>query len=43
MPAMPDGAEEGNLRGLYRCLPAATEQTHQVRLLASGTAMLAAR
>jgi pyruvate dehydrogenase E1 component len=43
MPAMPDGAEEGILRGLYRCLPAATERTHQVQLLASGTAMLAAR
>jgi pyruvate dehydrogenase E1 component len=43
MPAMPDGAEEGILRGLYRCLPAAAERTHQVQLLASGTAMLAAR
>ena len=42
MPAMPDGAEEGIVRGLYRCRPAAAERTHRVQLLASGTAMLAA-
>ena len=42
MPAMPDGAEEGILRGLYRCRPARAGRTHRVQILASGTAMLAA-
>ena len=42
MPAMPDGVEDGILRGLYRYRPAAAERTHRVQILASGTAMLAA-
>jgi pyruvate dehydrogenase E1 component len=42
MPAMPDGAEDGILRGLYRYRPAAAERTRRVQILASGTAMLAA-
>jgi pyruvate dehydrogenase E1 component len=42
MPAMPDGAEEGILRGLYRFRPAGQERAHRVQILASGTAMLAA-
>jgi pyruvate dehydrogenase E1 component len=42
MPAMPAGAEEGIVRGLYRCRPAVIERTHRVQILASGTAMLAA-
>jgi pyruvate dehydrogenase E1 component len=42
MPAMPDGAEEGIVRGLYRCRPAGAERSHRVQILASGTAMPAA-
>ena len=42
MPAMPDGVEEGILRGLYRYRPAAADRTNHVQILASGTAMLAA-
>jgi pyruvate dehydrogenase E1 component len=42
MPAMPAGAEEGIVRGLYRCRPPDEERTHRVQILASGTAMLAA-
>jgi pyruvate dehydrogenase E1 component len=42
MPAMPDGAQEGILRGLYRCQPAVNERTHRAQILGSGTAMLAA-
>jgi pyruvate dehydrogenase E1 component len=43
MPAMPEGCREGILRGLYRYLPAPDgEHTHRARILASGTAMLAA-
>ncbi len=42
MPAMPDGVEDGILRGLYRFRPAPAGRTHQVQILASGTAMLAA-
>ncbi len=43
MPAMPEGCREGILRGLYRYLPAPEgERTHRARILASGTAMLAA-
>jgi pyruvate dehydrogenase E1 component len=41
-PAMPDGVEEGILAGLYRYQEAPTERTHRARILASGTAMLAA-
>jgi pyruvate dehydrogenase E1 component len=44
MPAMPEGSEEGILRGLYRHLPAPEgDATYRARILASGTAMLAAR
>jgi pyruvate dehydrogenase E1 component len=53
MPAMPQGAKDGILRGLYRYLPAPepggagvspgkSEFAHRARILASGTAMLAA-
>ena len=42
MPAMPDGAKDGILRGLYRYKPAPGNLTNRVRILASGTAMLAA-
>ena len=36
MPAMPDGAREGILRGLYRLRPAREPRTHRAQLLASG-------
>ncbi len=42
MPPMPEGAEEGILRGLYRFRPATEERTHPLQLFASGTAMQAA-
>jgi pyruvate dehydrogenase E1 component len=45
MPAMPDGVEEGIVRGLYRFRPAPTDAHDGARpaqILASGTAMLAA-
>ena len=42
MPAMPDGAEEGIVRGLYRYREAPTTRKHRAQILASGTAMLAA-
>jgi len=42
MPAMPDGVEDGIVRGLYPFRAAATEGRHRAQLLASGTAMLAA-
>jgi pyruvate dehydrogenase E1 component len=42
MPAMPEGAEEGIVRGLYRYRPAPKKRKHRTQLLASGTAMLAA-
>ena len=41
-PAMPVGAEEGILAGLYRYRGALGERTHHAHILASGTAMLAA-
>ena len=42
MPPMPEGAEDGILRGLYRYKPAEGERTHRARILASGTALQAA-
>ena len=42
MPAMPDGVEDGIVRGLYRYRGAPTKRKHRTQLLASGTAMLAA-
>jgi pyruvate dehydrogenase E1 component len=42
MPAMPDGVEDGIVRGLYRYLPAAEERKHRAQILASGSAMRAA-
>jgi len=39
MPPMPEGAEEGIVRGLYRYRPAPGEQTHRAQLLGSGTAL----
>jgi pyruvate dehydrogenase E1 component len=41
-PPMPEGIEEGILRGLYRLQPAAEERAQRVQLFASGTAMPAA-
>ena len=41
-PAMPDGVEEGIVAGLYRYQDALGERAHRARILASGTAMLAA-
>jgi pyruvate dehydrogenase E1 component len=43
MPPMPDGSKDGILRGLYRYKPAPDGNlSNRVRILASGTAMLAA-
>jgi pyruvate dehydrogenase E1 component len=43
MPAMPDGAKDGILRGLYRYKPAPEgEFANRSRIIASGSAMLAA-
>jgi pyruvate dehydrogenase E1 component len=42
MPAMAEGVEEGIVRGLYRFRAAPSGPKHRARLLASGTAMLAA-
>jgi pyruvate dehydrogenase E1 component len=42
MPAMPKGAEEGIVRGLYRYREAPKKRKYRTQLLASGTAMLAA-
>ena len=36
MPALPDGAREGILKGLYRLRPAPGPRTHRAQLLASG-------
>jgi pyruvate dehydrogenase E1 component len=41
-PAMPSGVEGGILAGLYRYQDAPGERAHHARILASGTAMLAA-
>jgi pyruvate dehydrogenase E1 component len=41
-PPMPDGVEEGILRGLYRLQPAPEERAQRIQLFASGTAMPAA-
>jgi pyruvate dehydrogenase E1 component len=41
MPPMPPGSEEGILRGIYRCRPAAGGRGHRAHLFASGTAMTA--
>jgi pyruvate dehydrogenase E1 component len=38
-PAMPEGNEEGVLRGLYRFKPSAEERKHRAQLLGSGTIM----
>ncbi len=42
MPPMPEGSEEGILRGLYLYKPAQGERTHRARILASGSAVQAA-
>ncbi len=42
MPPMPEGAEDGIVRGLYRFRIAAEERAHRAQILASGTAMVAA-
>ena len=44
MPAMPEGVEDGIVRGLYRFrdAPADAALRHRAQILASGTAMLAA-
>jgi pyruvate dehydrogenase E1 component len=40
MPAMPEGAREGILKGLYRLRPAAKQGKHQAQLLGSGAILL---
>jgi pyruvate dehydrogenase E1 component len=42
MPPMPEGVEDGVLRGLYRYRAAPEPRRHRAHILASGTAMLAA-
>ena len=42
MPAMPEGVEDGIVRGLYPYRPATGEHKYRASILASGTAMLAA-
>jgi pyruvate dehydrogenase E1 component len=42
MPPMPEGSEEGILRGLYLYRAADGERTHRARILASGSAVQAA-
>ncbi|MFA5884959.1 MAG: pyruvate dehydrogenase (acetyl-transferring), homodimeric type [Acidimicrobiia bacterium] len=42
MPAMPEGVEEGIVRGLYRFRAAPSQGAHRAQILGSGTAMLAA-
>jgi pyruvate dehydrogenase E1 component len=42
MPAMPDGVEDGIVRGLYRYQDPKKKRKHTAQILASGTAMLAA-
>jgi pyruvate dehydrogenase E1 component len=42
MPALPDGVEEGIVRGLYRYRTALGGRAQRAQILASGTAMLAA-
>jgi pyruvate dehydrogenase E1 component len=42
MPAMPDGVEDGIVRGLYRYRAAPKKRAHRAQILASGTMMLAA-
>ena len=39
MPEMPEGVEEGIVRGLYRFRDASEERTHRVQLLGSGSIM----
>jgi pyruvate dehydrogenase E1 component len=39
MPRMPEGAEDGILRGLYRYRSAGAERNHRVHILASGSSM----
>jgi pyruvate dehydrogenase E1 component len=42
MPPMPEGSEDGIVRGLYRYAAGPKKAKHRAQLLASGTAMLAA-
>jgi pyruvate dehydrogenase E1 component len=42
MPPMPEGVEEGIIRGLYLYRMAPEKRTHHARIVASGTAMMAA-
>ena len=42
MPAMPDGVDDGIVRGLYRFRAAARDGKYRAQIVASGTAMLAA-
>jgi pyruvate dehydrogenase E1 component len=42
MPPMPNGVEDGIVRGLYLFRPAADGRTHHARIVAGGTAMNAA-
>jgi pyruvate dehydrogenase E1 component len=40
MPAMPEGAREGILKGIYRLKAAETKRTHKAQLLGSGAILL---
>jgi pyruvate dehydrogenase E1 component len=42
MPVMPEGIEDGLLRGIYLFRPATAEKSHRATILGSGTGMLAA-
>jgi pyruvate dehydrogenase E1 component len=42
MPAMPEGVEDGIVRGLYRYQRGPADHAHRAQIIASGTAMLAA-
>jgi pyruvate dehydrogenase E1 component len=42
MPAMPEGCDDGIVRGLYRYQRAPGDRSHRAQILASGTGMLAA-
>lgn len=42
MPAMPEGVEDGIIRGLYRYRPAPDAHSFRAHIMASGTAVLAA-
>jgi pyruvate dehydrogenase E1 component len=42
MPAMPEGCEDGIVRGMYQLQAAQAERAHHARILAAGTSVMAA-